>query len=81
MTIEEKIGQMNQLDPSYDAAPKEAMIRQGLVGSVFNIVDAHEYNRLKRQQHIAYMLLAIAAALFAGGIAGLFAMRNRLLPR
>ena len=48
MTIEEKIGQMNQLDPSYDAAPKEAMIRQGLVGSVFNIVDAHEYNRLQR---------------------------------
>ena len=50
MTLEEKIGQMNQLDPSFDAEPKEAMIRQGMVGSIFNIVDAHEYNRL---QHMA----------------------------
>ena len=27
MTLEEKIGQLNQLDPSYDTEAKEALIR------------------------------------------------------
>lgn len=48
MTLEEKIGQMNQLDPSWSAEEKEAQIREGLVGSIFNIVDPHEVNRLQR---------------------------------
>ena len=48
MTLEEKIGQMNQLDPSYDAEQKEALIREGKVGSIFNIVGAKEVNRLQR---------------------------------
>lgn len=48
MTLEEKIGQMNQLDPAWDAAPKEALIREGKVGSIFNIVGAKEVNRLQR---------------------------------
>ena len=48
MTLEEKIGQMNQLDPSWDAEEKEALIREGRVGSVFNIVGAKEINRLQR---------------------------------
>lgn len=48
MTLAEKIGQMNQLDPSWSAEEKEAQIREGLVGSIFNIVDPHEVNRLQR---------------------------------
>ena len=48
MTLEEKIGQMNQLDPSWNAEEKEALIREGKVGSVFNIVGAKEVNRLQR---------------------------------
>lgn len=48
MTLEEKIGQMNQLDPSWSAEEKEAQIREGLVGSIFNIVNPHEVNRLQR---------------------------------
>ena len=48
MTLEEKIGQMNQLDPSWNAEEKEALIREGKVGSVFNIVGAGEVNRLQR---------------------------------
>ena len=48
MTLEEKIGQMNQLDPSWSAEEKEARIREGKVGSVFNIVGAKEVNRLQR---------------------------------
>ena len=48
MTLEEKIGQMNQLDPSYEAEMKEALIREGKVGSIFNIVGAKEVNRLQR---------------------------------
>ena len=35
MTLEEKIGQMNQLDPSYESEAKEALIRAGKVGSIF----------------------------------------------
>ena len=48
MTLEEKIGQMNQLDPSWNGEEKEALIREGKVGSVFNIVSAREINRLQR---------------------------------
>ena len=48
MTLEEKIGQMNQLDPSYESEAKEALIREGKVGSIFNIVGAKEVNRLQR---------------------------------
>lgn len=48
MTLEEKIGQMNQLDPSWNAEEKEALIRDGKVGSIFNIVGAREVNRLQR---------------------------------
>lgn len=48
MTLEEKIGQMNQLDPSWNAEEKEQLIREGKVGSVFNIVGAKEVNRLQR---------------------------------
>ena len=48
MTLEEKIGQLNQLDPSYDTEAKEALIREGKVGSVLNCVGAAEANRLQR---------------------------------
>ncbi len=48
MTLEEKIGQMNQLDPSWNAEEKEALICEGKVGSIFNIVGAKEVNRLQR---------------------------------
>ena len=48
MTLEEKIGQMNQLDPSWNAEPKEALIRQGKVGSIFNVVGVKQINRLQR---------------------------------
>ena len=48
MTLEEKIGQLNQLDPSYESEAKEALIRAGKVGSIFNIVGANEVNRLQR---------------------------------
>ena len=48
MTLEEKIGQMNQLDPSWLAEEKEPLISQGLIGSIFNIVDPQEVNRLQR---------------------------------
>ena len=48
MTLEEKIGQLNQLDPSYETAAKEQLIRAGRVGSVLNAVGASEANRLQR---------------------------------
>ena len=48
MTQEEKIGQMNQLDPSYDTEAKEALIREGKVGSILNGIGAKEVNRLQR---------------------------------
>lgn len=41
-------GQLNQLDPSYDTEAKEALIREGKVGSVLNAVGAEEVNRLQR---------------------------------
>ena len=48
MTLEEKIGQMNQLDPAWNSEEKEALIREGKAGSIFNIVGAEEVNRLQR---------------------------------
>ena len=48
MTLEEKIGQMNQLDPSYDSEAKEALFREGRVGAILNGVEAKEVNRLQR---------------------------------
>ena len=48
MTLEEKIGQLNQLDPSWDTERKEQLIREGKVGSVFNVIGAEEVNRLQR---------------------------------
>jgi len=48
MTLEEKIGQMNQLDPAWDTDVKEQLIREGKVGSVFNVIGAKEVNRLQR---------------------------------
>ena len=48
MTLEEKIGQLNQLDPSFDTEAKEALIRTGRVGSLLNAVGAKEVNRLQR---------------------------------
>lgn len=48
MTLEEKIGQLNQLDPSYESEMKEQLIREGKVGSIFNIVGPKEVNRLQR---------------------------------
>ncbi|MCF0190136.1 MAG: beta-glucosidase BglX [Marinilabiliaceae bacterium] len=48
MTLEEKIGQMNQLSAleSLDAMSEE--IRQGRVGSIFNETDPHRINTLQR---------------------------------
>ena len=48
MTLDEKIGQMNQLDPMWNTEEKEALIREGKVGSIFNVVGAKEVNRLQR---------------------------------
>ena len=48
MTLEEKIGQMNQLDPSWNTEEKEALICAGQCGSIFNIVGAKQINRLQR---------------------------------
>lgn len=51
MTLEEKIGQMVQQNPPYDAAGIDAMkeqIRQGRIGSLLNVVGAREVNELQR---------------------------------
>ncbi len=48
MTIEEKIGQMNQIDPSWETDIKTEQIRNGLVGSIFNVVGAKEVNHYQR---------------------------------
>ena len=47
MTFEEKIGQMNQLE-GWMNADKEAQIRAGQVGSLLNVADPKEVNRLQR---------------------------------
>ena len=48
MTLEEKIGQMNQIDPSWETDIKTEQIRNGLVGSIFNVVGAEEVNYYQR---------------------------------
>ena len=48
MTLEEKIGQMNQVDPSWETEMKTEQIRNGQVGSIFNIVGAKEVNYYQR---------------------------------
>ncbi len=48
MTLEEKIGQMNQVDPSWETEIKTEQIRNGQVGSIFNIVGAEEINYYQR---------------------------------
>lgn len=48
MTIEEKIGQLNQLDGRMDMAKLEAMIRAGQITSLMNIVDPDEVDRLQK---------------------------------
>ena len=47
MTLEEKIGQMNQLNYSANNRFDER-IRKGEIGSLLNIVDANEVNRLQK---------------------------------
>ncbi|MGC9522346.1 MAG: glycoside hydrolase family 3 N-terminal domain-containing protein, partial [Anaerolineae bacterium] len=48
MTLEEKIGQMNQVSPHWGEGNLEAEIRAGNVGSILNIWDVEELNRLQR---------------------------------
>lgn len=47
MTLEEKVGQMNQLD-ARRGGDVETEIRKGRVGSVFGITDVREINRLQK---------------------------------
>ena len=63
MTLEEKIGQMNQLDPSYDSEAKEALIREGKVGAILNGIGAKEVNRL---QHMAVEETRLGIPLLVG---------------
>lgn len=48
MSLQEKIGQLNQLDGRMDMARLEAQIRAGMVSSLMNIVDPAEVDRLQR---------------------------------
>ncbi len=48
MTLQEKIGQMNQLNEWNNSAEMEQTIRSGSVGSFLNIVDAKKSNELQR---------------------------------
>ncbi len=48
MTLQEKIGQMNQLNEWNNSAEMEQTIRSGSVGSFLNIVDAKRSNELQR---------------------------------
>ena len=45
MTLEEKVGQMNQISAEGDI---ESQIRKGRVGSLLTVMDLHEINRLQR---------------------------------
>ena len=47
MTLEEKLGQMNQLS-SYDSSELTKRIRNGEVGSILNMVNPEEINRIQR---------------------------------
>lgn len=48
MTLEEKVGQMNQLAPRWAGADLDAQIRAGAVGSLLGIIEPAEINRLQR---------------------------------
>ena len=47
MTLEEKCGQMNQLDPRW-SPEVEQLVREGKVGSVLSVRRVHEINQLQR---------------------------------
>ena len=44
MTLEEKIGQMNQISPSGDVNTTAELIKKGEVGSILNVADAKTIN-------------------------------------
>jgi beta-glucosidase len=50
MTLSEKIGQMSQIDASHGYAPDHLSgpLREGLIGSVLNVVDVDVVNELQR---------------------------------
>jgi beta-glucosidase len=50
MTLEEKIGQLQQVDASADPLPVDLLegVRNGRIGSVINLADAEACNRLQR---------------------------------
>lgn len=48
MTLEEKIGQMNQISPSGNIEEISRLIKKGEVGSILNVVDAARINAIQR---------------------------------
>lgn len=48
MTIEEKIGQMNQISPPDDLSQIVELVKKGEIGSVLNIVDPEAVNALQQ---------------------------------
>ncbi|MCD8471165.1 MAG: glycosyl hydrolase, partial [Parabacteroides chartae] len=48
MTLEEKIGQMNQISPSGDVNTTAELIKKGEVGSILNVADAKTINAYQR---------------------------------
>ena len=47
MTMEEKLGQMNQLSP-WDFEELAARVRKGEVGSILNVVNPEEINKIQK---------------------------------
>ena len=47
MTLEEKLGQMNQLSP-WDFEDLARRVRKGEVGSILNVVNPEEVTRFRR---------------------------------
>jgi beta-glucosidase len=62
MTLEEKVGQMNQLDPRWNREIDE-LVRQGRVGSVLSVRSVSEINRL---QHVAVEETRLGIPLLVG---------------
>ena len=48
MTLQEKIGQMNQISAGGEVAPYAAAVREGKVGSILNEVDPLRLNEFQR---------------------------------
>ncbi|MGC9348448.1 MAG: glycoside hydrolase family 3 N-terminal domain-containing protein, partial [Anaerolineae bacterium] len=48
MTLEEKVGQMNQVSPNWRAGDLREEIRAGHIGSILNVWDVEEINDLQR---------------------------------